>query len=139
MRRLYAVILLFYLIPSLRSRRLRGEGQGENSGKKTTGRLEREGKGAPLPLPCPNAFYAGYLVPNNQGRGCVLVLNLVLALSRGVGLFCPDKISSFTAREKRVRSCRSKSFFYKAICDQLEGSIGHLHDGVILPPRPECC
>ena len=60
----------------------------------------------PLSLSSPIACYAGcagYSVAINRGRGCVFVLNLVLALFHSVVLFCSDKISSFTAREKRVR------------------------------------
>ena len=68
-----------------------GKGAGREFGKKSTVRLGRD------------AGCAGYSVAINRGRGCVFVLNLVLALFHSVVLFCSDKISSFTAREKRVR------------------------------------
>ena len=96
-----------------------GKGTGREFGKKSTVRLGKEGEVSPsspfpsllpsllpLPLSSPIACYAGcagYSVPINRGRGCVFVLNLVLALFHSVVLFCSDKISSFTAREKRVR------------------------------------
>lgn len=86
-----------------------GEGDREGVREEIDSETRESGRGfpsllpslLPLSLSSPIACYAGcagYSVAINRGRGCVFVLNLVLALFHSVVLFCSDKISSFTAR-----------------------------------------